>query len=405
MNSLSNIYNRVHRDAARLAPAIIKLRRHLHQYPEIGHQEFKTTDRLRKELGALNLRLFDGGIPTGLWARFDTGKPGPVVAIRTDIDALPITEKTGLPFASKHDGFMHACGHDVHMAILVGTAQLLSKYKDDLIGSVTFICQPAEEIPPGGARPLIDAGVLEKPKVDAIIALHVDPSLPTGAIGVRDGVNFASVFDFDLTIIGKGGHAALPHHAVDAIATAAEVISGLQQLVSRKIDPIEPAVITFGTIHGGDVRNAVAGEVVIEGTARSLDPALSRIIPKLMKKTAGDIARAFGAKAVLTPVANYPALKTDPRVNAVVTEAFRSAWPDGKVLTVPKIMGAEDFACYLEKVPGTMIRLGCGNKKIGADKSWHNPAFMVDEEAIAIGIMTMTAATAALLHTWSGGTR
>jgi amidohydrolase len=391
------------KEGRRLAGSAVKLRRYLHQHPEIGHQEFQTTALIKKELQKLGLKIFDRHASTGLWAELDTGRKGPVIAVRSDIDALPITEQTGLPYASRIDSKMHACGHDVHMAVLIGTAQLLCRCANKLVGRIKFIFQPAEEVPPGGARPLIEAGVLNRPRVDAILALHVDPMLPTGSIGLRDGVSMASTYDFDIKVIGKTGHAALPHETVDAIAAAAQIISGLQQVVSRMVDPIKPAVISFGTIRGGTVRNAIAGEVNLRGTARSLDPSLTRKIPRLIKRTAVNIGRALGAEVEVTSVADYPLLNSDARVNRHIADSFRSLGYKGKIHEIPVVMGGEDFACYLEKVPGAMFRLGVGNKKIGADKPWHHPAFIIDEKAIPIGITTMAATVVSLLRNWRGG--
>jgi len=400
MKKLQDIYSSLLTDGASIQDSIIKLRQKLHQYPEVGHKEFKTTELLKKELSRLGLTIFDKGLPTGLWAELDTGRKGPTIAIRTDIDALPVLEQTGLKFASRNRGKMHACGHDVHMAVLVGTARLLAKHQDSLNGRIKFLCQPAEEVPPGGARQLIKAGVLRKPDVEAIIALHVDPHLPTGAIGLRDGAGMASVYDFDIVITGKSGHAALPHQTVDAIAVASEVISGLQQLVSRKIDPVLPAVLTFGTIKGGGVRNVIAGEVTIEGTARCLDTELAKNLPRMIRKTAGDIGKAFEAGVEVKSVADYPVLKSDASVNRFIADSYLSLFPKGKAYHIPEVMGGEDFACYLEKVPGAMFRLGVGNKRIGADKPWHHPAFIIDEKAIPVGYITMAGIAANLILGW-----
>ncbi|MDD4052473.1 MAG: amidohydrolase [candidate division Zixibacteria bacterium] len=397
--------------ARRLAAAgaiekpILALRRRLHQFPELSNNEFRTTLTLKKELERLGLAVHAGLTPTGLWADLDSGRPGPTVAIRTDIDALAVTEQTGLPYASKVPGVMHACGHDVHMAVFIGTARLLAKFLADLVGRVRFIAQPAEEQPPGGARPLIDAGVLKNPPVDVILALHVDPALRVGSIGVRDGVNFVAVHDFDIRVVGRAAHAAFPHRAVDALAVAAEIISGLQQVVSRQIDPIHPAVVTLGTIAGGRARNIIPGEVFIEGTARSLDPAVTRKMPGLIRKIAVGIGRGLGARVEVIPRGAYPPLRCDPRVNGRVAGAFRALYPDGRIRTHALVMGAEDFACYLDHVPGTMFRLGVANRTIGADKPWHHPAFIVDERAIRIGYSTMTLAAADLLHHWPSEAR
>ena len=381
------------------------LRRHFHQNPEVGYQEFATSARLKKELSGLKLSVHEVSGHTGFWADLDTGQPGPTIAVRTDIDALPIQETTGLSYASKIQGHSHACGHDVHMAVLVGTARILNKFKDKLRGKVRFICQHAEEVPPGGARDLIAAGVLKRPAVDAIIALHDDPMLPVGHIGVRDGVTMAATFDFDIIVKGLTGHAALPHKAIDAITIASHIITGIQQIVSRNTDPIEAVAITFGTISGGTVRNGIAGRVVLQGTARSLSPTITKKLPALLKNAAVNIGKGLGAKVDFIPVAGYPLFVSDARINTAITDAYKAAYPRGKVHQIDKVLGGEDFACYLEQVPGAMFRLGVRNPKIGADKPWHHSSFIIDEDALEIGAGTMAAATAGLLHNWKGGRR
>ncbi|MEZ5357827.1 MAG: M20 family metallopeptidase [Candidatus Zixiibacteriota bacterium] len=403
MTKSDSLLARFDRFGQSIEKSIIELRRQLHQYPEIGHQEIKTTARLKKELAGLKLKIHDGHAPTGLWAELETGKKGPVIAVRTDIDALPITEMSGLPFASKYPGFCHACGHDVHMSVLIGTARILTKFKDELCGTVKFLCQPAEEVPPGGAKELIAAGVLKNPAVDAILALHVDPDIPVGHIGMRDGVTMAATFDFDIIIKGRTGHAALPHRAIDAITIAAHVVSGMQHIVSRRIDPIDAVAISFGKISGGTVRNGIAESVHIEGTARSLSPTMTKKLPGLIKKAAVNIASGLGGKCEFKPMGMYPLFVSDARVNAHIAETYRELYPKGRVHIVEKVLGGEDFACYLEKVPGAMFRLGVRNSKIGADKPWHNTAFKVDESAIRVGYTTMASTVARMLAKWKGG--
>ncbi|MEE9442021.1 MAG: M20 family metallopeptidase [candidate division Zixibacteria bacterium] len=402
MKNPPKLFSDFQRDGLKITDSIIKLRRWLHQNPEIGHQEFNTTKKLKAEFKKLKLRIKDDYASTGLWAELDTGQKGPTVAVRTDIDALPIQERTNLPFASKKAGFSHVCGHDIHAAALIGTARLLVKHKRYLRGKIKFICQPAEEVPPGGARPLIKAGVLKNPKVDVILALHTDPTIPVGSIGLRDGVTMAATFDFNIRVIGKTGHAALPHKSLDAITVSAEIISGIQQVVSRMVDPIVPVAVTFGTIEGGTVRNGIAGEVLLKGTARSLSPAYAKKLPSLIKRTAVNIARAFGAKAQFIPLADYPLFASDKTVNNFIARSFKTVYPNGRIMEISQFLGGEDFACYLEKVPGSMIWLGVKNKKIGADKPWHHPAFIADERALSVGYITMASAVANILNNWKG---
>ncbi|MFH2056157.1 MAG: amidohydrolase, partial [bacterium] len=250
-------------------PGLIALRRELHQIPETAWQEEKTSARLQKQLekiGAEQRRIAG----TGILGQLKSGT-GRVLALRSDIDALPIEELTDLPFKSRHPGRMHACGHDVHMSIIIGCATVLAQLRDEFQGTVKFFFQPAEEAPPGGAEALIKAGVMAKPKVEMVFGLHVNPEIPTGKIGLRDGPLMAGVLDFDIRIIGDGGHAALPHRAHDPIVCAASLVEALQTIVSRNLDPFEPAVVSIGKIEGGTARNIVPPECRLEGTARALN--------------------------------------------------------------------------------------------------------------------------------------
>ena len=370
-------------------PQQIRWRRHLHQYPEISNEEFETTKYLTAELQKLQIKTKKLKIQTGLTAEIQGKHKGPVVAVRTDIDALPILEQTKLPYASKHKGCMHACGHDMHMATILGVASNIQQLKDEFSGSVRFLFQPSEEMPPGGAKPMIEEGVLNN--VDMIFGLHVDPHLKVGKIGIRDGVTMGSVTDFDLIIRGRSGHAARPHHTIDAIVTAAEVIESLQKIVSREIDPIDPVVITFGEISGGYARNVICDEVKLVGTIRTLSPQASKEVPKKVKKIAEYICKARGAKVDMYIMGDYPVLINDIEVNNIISTNYTSLFGSGKVDVTPPVLGGEDFACYLEKVKGAMFRLGVMNKKIKADKPWHSPEFIVDEEALYYGTSVITA--------------
>ena len=369
----------------------IEWRRHLHQYPELSTQEVKTTRYIKERLKELNIKVLPLDMPTGVLAEIKGGKTGPTVAIRSDIDALPVCEQTGLPFASKIEGKMHACGHDVHMATVMGTAAILAENRKQLAGNIRLIFQPAEEQPPGGARPMIKHGALKG--VDTIFGLHVDPLIPIGKVGLRDGAMMAAVYDFDLVIKGKGGHAAQPHMAVDAIVTAAEVVSSLQTIVSRERGPMSPLVISLGRIEGGGARNVVADRVSIIGTARTLSDKMLKALPKMIRKTVGGVCKARGATFEMTEVANYPPLINTPAVNRLYQSAFGRMFGKSKVIQLDALLGGEDFACYLQKVPGAMFRLGIRNTAIKADKPWHSPEFIVDEEAIYYGTSLLVSAT------------
>ncbi len=367
----------------------VSIRRHLHQYPELSFQEYQTTAYIRQQCKKLGLHLLPLNMETGVLAELHGAKPGPTIAVRTDIDALPIIEQTGLPFKSRNHGCMHACGHDMHMAVVLGAAKVLSTLREQISGSVRFIFQPGEESPPGGARPMIANGAIEN--VSMIIGLHVDPHLAVGKISLRDGVTMASVMDFDLIIHGQGGHAARPHTAVDAIATAAEVIDSIQKVVSREIDPITPAAITFGKIAGGVARNVIADNVILTGTARALSKQATRKLPVLIKRTAAGICKARGARLTMNRIADYPVLSNTPRVNRLLARTFTSLFGKRNIPQTEQVLGGEDFSCYLENIPGAMFRLGVMNKKIKADKPWHSPYFIADEKALLVGVSLVAA--------------
>ncbi|MBD3333030.1 amidohydrolase [candidate division GN15 bacterium] len=366
-------------------------RRHLHQNPEIAFQEHDTTRYLRQTCRELGLSERKLNMKTGLVAEIKGKRKTPIIAIRTDIDALPVTEQTELEFASRRPGFMHACGHDMHMASILGTARILNRFADRLPGTIRFLFQPAEEHPPGGARPMIAAGALES--VSAILGLHVDPHVPIGKIGLRDGVTMASVTDFDLIVHGRGGHAARPQDSVDAIVVASELVAALQTVVSRHSDPINSVAITFGRIEGGTARNVIADHVRLTGTARTLSAADSKRLPKLIKRVADGICRAHGAKAEMNLIASYPVLSNSAEVNAAFRRSFESLYGKGKIVLTDQVLGGEDFACYQEIIPGAMFRIGIRNPKIGADKPWHSPYFIADERAMesAAAVLATTA--------------
>lgn len=365
-------------------------RRHFHQHPELAFAEHKTTAYLRQTVSSLGLKILPLKMETGLLVELRGKRPGRTVALRSDIDALPITERTGLRFASKVEGCMHACGHDMHMASVLGAAAVLSEMRDDLPGTVRFIFQPAEEKPPGGAAPMIENGAIDG--VSMIFGLHVDPTEPTGKIGLRDGVTMAAVTDFDLIVHGRGGHGARPHETVDAIVVASEIVQSLQTIVSRKIDPIAPIAVTIGRIEGGVARNVITDRVTMNGTARALSEEAARELPKLVKQIAQSIGRAHGARVEVNFTPGYPVLKNHPNANRILSAGYSALFGKGKVVTTPPVLGGEDFARYLQLVPGAMFRLGCRNKKIGADKPWHSPEFIVDEDSLPFGTALLCAA-------------
>ena len=371
----------------------VNLRRTLHKYPETAFEEHKTARTLREALKKTDVRLGRFFARTGFTGLLKGNPGGRVIALRTDMDALPVHEDTGLPFASRIPGRMHACGHDVHMAVAVGTARVLSELTSSFRGAVKFIFQPAEEEPPGGAKLMIEEGVLSSPDVDAILGLHVDPAVPVGKIGIRDGLMMAGVCDVDITVRGVSGHAARPADTVDAVVTGAAMVQQLQTIISRNFDPLEPAVLTFGKIYGGSARNVISDELRLAGTMRSLTTKGMSKMKRLVTRTCKSVAKASGAKCEIEFIDGYPSLSNSKEINDLVRNASLELLGKNSVIEIEgPIMAAEDFARYLAHVPGAMFRLGIRNPKLGAVHPWHHKSFRVDEEAIRVGVIVCTKA-------------
>ncbi len=382
--------------ARRALPAMRAWRTQLHMEPELSLKEEKTREKILSALGELGIpyRTFDD-FP-GVVATIGTDRSGPVVALRADMDGLPVTEATGLPFASKFPGRMHACGHDVHMACLLGAAAILSKNPTGVAGPIRLLFQPAEEEGNlGGALPLIERGALEKPTVDYVVGQHVDPSLPLGTVGWRAGPLMAAADFFRITVRGRGGHAATPHQGPDAILIASEIVLGLQALVSRVRDPVDPAVVSVGSFHGGTRHNILPDEVVLEGTVRTLRPSTRDLMERSLKRRTRAIASSLGARVRIVYERGYPALQNHPAATRTVAEALSIELGRKNVVEVDHpLMGAEDFARYLERVPGTFLRLGVGVPDRPA--SLHSATFAPDERALVIGAATLAAAAEGL---------
>jgi amidohydrolase len=369
-----------------LFPSLVKLRRELHQYPEIAYTEHKTSGVVARELKKLGIEVKKGVAKTGVVALLNKNKKGKTVALRADMDALPVTERTGLPFKSKNPGKMHACGHDVHMSCVIGAAKILSKLKDELPGKVKFIFQPSEEVTPGGAYPMIKAGVLKNPEVNGIFGLHSDSAIPIGEIGVKNGSMMAQADDFDITIIGKGGHGARPQDGIDAIVVASAVIQALQTIPSRRISPLKSVVISVGIIRGGTARNIICDKVILKATARTLEKGITKKIPDLLKEIVSGVTKGYGADFELNYYEGYPILVNNPDMTDLVRSSISKLFGKEAIFEIKEpMMGGEDFAYFLKNVPGSFIRLGIRNEKIGAVHPWHHPEWKVDEKAIEIG--------------------
>jgi amidohydrolase len=369
-----------------LAARVTELRRAIHRRPELGFEENETAALVERELDALEIahrRI----AKTGVVARIDGRVGGRVVGLRADMDALPILEKTGLPYASEIDGKMHACGHDAHTAMLLGAASELQSQRDELAGSVVLIFQPAEE-GPGGALPMIEAGALEDPAVEAIAMLHVDSRLDVGTIGIVPGPVNASADELYVIVRGVGGHGAYPHSAVDAIPAAAAIVIALQNVVAREIDPLASAVVTIGTISGGYRNNVIADEVKMSGTLRAHDPAVRDALEERVRRIVAGVAAAYNVDAQVQVVRGYPPVVNDEPLAQRFAEYVR-ANSSLRVERPQPTMGGEDFAYFAQRVPGLLIRLGVRSESSGAVHPAHSPLFRIDEEALPVGVTTL----------------
>ena len=371
-----------------VAARVVELRRAIHRHPELGLEEFETQALIERELDALGIehRRIAG---TGVTGAIRGAKPGRVVGLRADMDALPIGERSGEPFASEVAGKMHACGHDAHTAMLLGAARVLQSMRADLAGTVVLLFQPAEE-GPGGAERMIAEGALDEPPVAAVAMLHVDPRLPTGSIGITPGPVNASADEFAVEIEGRGGHGAYPHTAADAIPAAAAAILALQNIAARETDPLASVVVTVGTIAGGYRNNVIADCVKMTGTFRAHDPEIRAALELRARRILDGVAAAYGVRASLDVTYGYP-----PVVNDVtLAESFARYMKARGTLHVERpapTMGAEDFAYFAQRVPGLHVRLGIRSEKVGSVHSGHSPLFRVDEEALPAGVETLVA--------------
>ena len=363
---------------------LVNIRRHLHENPELGFEEVATAQYIADYLAGLGLEVTSQVAKTGVVALLRGARPGKTVAIRADMDALPIQELNEVPYKSKHPGKMHACGHDAHVAAAIGAARILWELRDQINGNVKFIFQPAEEAP-GGAEPMIAAGVLENPAVDAIIGGHVWGSLESGIIEVMSGPTMASSDIIRLKIIGKGGHAAQPHTTIDPIVIASEIVGALQKIVSRQTDPFESVVISICSFHAGDVFNVIPHSAYLEGAVRTLNNELRQELPHKIEKIIRGITEPYGATYELDYYLGYPVTVNDPGVTETVRKAAVSVLGADKVRVAARAsMGGEDYAYFLNKVPGTYIRIGTRNPEKGICQEMHHPRFDIDEAVLEL---------------------
>lgn len=392
--------------ANKIEKKVIDWRRDFHEHPELGNQEVRTADIVAKHLKALGIEVKTGVAVTGVVGILKGGKPGPVIALRADMDGLPVTENNQLVFASKvktvyngaETGVMHACGHDTHVAILMGVAEVLSSMKKDLKGTVKFIFQPAEEGLPkgveGGAKLMVEEGVLENPHVDVIFGLHIDAKLEVNKISYRPGGVYAAVSDMKITVKGKPSHGAEPWASIDPIVVSAQIINSLQTIVSRNVNITEnPAVVSIGAIHGGNRQNIISETVEMLGTVRTLSDADEKLVNDRIRQIVEKTAEAAGAKAILElPYSvHYPVTYNDPALTAAMLPSLQKTAGVENVKLIQPDTGSEDFSFFHKNIPGLYFQLG-GLKK-GQDpqtaSSHHTPGFLIDDSGLKTGVNAM----------------
>jgi amidohydrolase len=404
---------RLNQQAKEIEPRMIEWRRYFHEHPELSNREVKTGARIAEHLKSLGMEVTYPVAKTGVVALLKGGKPGRVVALRADIDALPVMERNSLPFASKEKaifnnvetGVMHACGHDGHISILMAVAEILAKNKADLKGSVKFIFQPAEEGVSGegtaGAELMIKEGVLENPKVDAIFGLHLQSLLPTGQVSYRAEGLMASVDGFNIKVTGKGAHGATPWDSVDPIVVSSEIILGLQTVVSRQTELTKAAaVVTIGSIHSGIRRNIIPEEALLEGTIRTFDPEMQKIVHEKIRQTATKIAESAGAKAEVDIQIMYPVTYNEKNITAQMAPSLQKANGNENVKVISPVTMAEDFSFFQQKVPGFFFFVGAypGDMKLTRQPTHHTADFMIDERSLMTGLKSLLTLTVDYLN-------
>ncbi|TBR58085.1 hydrolase [Westiellopsis prolifica IICB1] len=374
--------------ATTIAPRLIEIRRHIHSHPELSGHEYQTAAFVAGVLSSSGLHVREGVGKTGVIAELQgTGEDKRILAIRTDMDALPIQERTDLEFTSRTKGVMHACGHDVHATVGLGTAMILSQICEEIPGKVRFLFQPAEEIAQGASW-MVSDGAMDQ--VSGVLGVHVFPSIPAGSIGVRYGALTAAADDLEIIIMGESGHGARPHEAIDAIWIASQVITTLQQAISRTQNPLRPVVLSIGKINGGRAPNVIADKVQLLGTVRSLHPETRANLPNWIEKLVASVCNSYGAKYEVNYRQGVPSVQNDYFLTQLLQSSAEEAWGSDRVQVLPEpSLGAEDFSVYLERSPGSMFRLGVGFQDRLINYPLHHPLFEIDESAIVTGVVTM----------------
>ncbi len=364
---------------------LVEIRRTIHKRPELTFEEIETSKLVSTWLEKFGLEVKSGLAKTGVSALLRGGKEGKTVAIRADMDALPLEEATQLPYASQVPGKMHACGHDAHVTILLGVAKFFSSMPEKVKGNIKWIFQPAEE-GGGGGRVMVEEGVLENPKVDAIFGAHVFPDLPMGKVGIHEREGLAATDRFRIKILGKGGHGAHPHQSKDPILAAGHLITQIHSIVSRNINPLDRAVVSIGRVNGGTAFNIIPDEVELWGTVRSFSPQVRERLRNRLEQTAQGIARSFDLDTQYEFMPGYPPLVNDVPMSHLVASACARGIGKENVEFILPSMGGEDFAYYLQKVPGSFFRLGCRNEQKGIIHPLHSSRFSIDEDVLPFGV-------------------
>jgi amidohydrolase len=364
---------------------LVDIRRTIHMHPELGFEEVETPKLAAEWLGNFGFQVKRGLAKTGVVGLLRGKKPGKTVGIRADMDALPLNEANQVPYTSQIRGKMHACGHDAHVAIVLGVAKFFSSFPDQVRGNIKFIFQPAEENG-GGGRMMVGEGILENPTVDAIFAAHVFPFLPVGKVGIYEREGLAATDRFTVKIIGKGGHGAFPHVSKDPILAAAHLITQIHSIVSRNINPLDSAVVTIGQVNGGTAFNIIPDEIELSGTARSFNTQVREDLRSRIEQVIQGIARSFGIDYRFNFEYGYPILINDPEMSKLVVSACSKGIGKENIEILKPSMGGEDFAYYLEKVPGSYFRLGIRNEEKGIIHPYHSSLFDIDEEVLPFGV-------------------
>jgi amidohydrolase len=381
-----NLLEKIKSLSTAYANDVVTMRRHIHANPELSYQEFNTAKYVATQLKSFGITPTEGVATTGVVAEIKGKNPDKkTIALRADMDALPIHEANDVPYKSKNTGVMHACGHDVHTSSLLGTARILNEIKNEFEGTVRLIFQPGEEKNPGGASFMIKEGVLENPAPASIIGQHVFPLLPVGKIGFREGMYMASSDEIFLRVIGKGGHGATPELTIDPVVIASHIIIALQQVISRNASPKQPTVLTFGKVVADGATNIIPNEVTIAGTFRAMDETWRKEGLQKIKTMAETLAESMGGKCEVKISHGYPFLQNNPEVTKRIRQAAEAYVGKDNVVNIDLTLGSEDFAYYSQVIPASFYRLGTRNDAKGITSYVHTPTFNIDEDALSIG--------------------